>query len=117
MKDFSITKNEIAQTAKNLDVDNNNFISESTFIRAMTKWLKSSGFYTGLFRNNLSLICGPNERKIFHYILASFFVQNLNNEINDQYYFLVAGFQDVIDLDFVDFEQILNKSAEEKVDL
>lgn len=98
-----------------MDVDNNNFISETTFVRAMTKWIKSSGFYTGLFRNNLSLICGVNERKIFHYILASFFVQNLNNEINDQYYSLVSGFQDITDLDFVDNEQNLNKSAEEKV--
>lgn len=115
LKDYSITKNEIAATAKSLDVDNNNFISEGTFIRAMIKWIKSSCFYTGLYRNNLTLLCGLNERKIFHYSLATFFVQNMNNEINDQFYSLLGGFQEILDLDFIDFEQNLNKTAEEKV--
>lgn len=81
----------------------------------MAKWIKSSLFYNGLFKNNLSLISGPNERKIFHYSLLSFFIQNINNEINDQFYFLLSSLQEVTDLDFVDFEQNLNKSAEEKV--
>ena len=112
-----LTRAEIAPIAKNLDFEQNSLLTESNFVKGMTKWIKSSSFYTGLHRNNLSLICGLNERKIFHYSLACFFDQNMNNEINDQFYFLLAGFQEIVDLDFVDIDHNLNKSAEEKVDI
>lgn len=81
----------------------------------MAKWIRSSPFYTGLFRNNLSLVCGLNERKIFHYSILSFFISNINNEVNDRYYSFLSSFQEVTDLDFVDFDQNLNKGPDEKV--
>lgn len=102
--------------AKFLDPDNNMLISCDSFIKAMTIWLRNYNFSGGLFKNDRLLILNNDDRKIFHYNIANFFLQNyIGIKQNTEYTTLLNNIIEKTDIDYIDVDNNLLKTSEEKV--